>query len=103
MREAGDDIPGFPVAFDRRGTRETVLLGVIPVGQVIENWSGRARYCWWLNLPMLGGVRVATSLDRAHRDIRDTIAQWLDAASAPHVERTLTREDGRPAAARSAG
>jgi hypothetical protein len=89
MREAGDGIPGFPLAFERKGSIEVILLGVIPVGQVALRADGRL--FWWINLPMIEGVRLSRSWERAHADIKDAIAQWLEAASAPHTERQPAR------------
>lgn len=60
--------------------RELVLLGVVPVGAIMQQGGGA--WCWQLELPMARAPRRARSRAEAVRGVEAAIADWLAAAGA---------------------
>lgn len=78
----------FPLTFEPPvAGRQTVLLGVIPIGAIAA--EGISVFAWSIELPLKSKMRRASSQRDAERSIEREVRDWLEAAMA------LSRQDGR--------
>lgn len=71
----------FPLTFHQQmADRELVLLGVIPIGAIERQATGR--YCWSIDLPLIDKrLRKASTVDTARGRIIDEVTEWFEAAA----------------------
>ncbi len=80
----------FALTFDRQiETRESVLLGVVPIGAIERN--GLGRWQWSLTLPVVERMHRAGSIEEARERVRDVVRNWLEAATAERRDRRAAR------------